>query len=225
MNRKTVALVPVKLNNERLPGKNTKAFDGGKPLINYILNTIKMVKCIDEIFVYCSDPAICDFLPPEVHFLRRDSQLDLNTTLILDVLQRFADDMDASIYVLAHATAPFLRATTIEKCVSAVLSGDHDSAMTVSPLHEFVWHNGLPLYDTMKIPRTQDIKKIFIETTGLYVYKKELITHGRRIGDNPCLIEVDSTEAVDINVPVDFMVAQQIFNQLTLTENLNNGRP
>ena len=26
--KKTVAFVPVKLNNERLPGKNTKSFDG-----------------------------------------------------------------------------------------------------------------------------------------------------------------------------------------------------
>lgn len=26
---KTVAVVPVKMNNERLPGKNTKCFDNG----------------------------------------------------------------------------------------------------------------------------------------------------------------------------------------------------
>lgn len=30
---KTVAVVPVKMNNERLPGKNTKCFDNGEPLI------------------------------------------------------------------------------------------------------------------------------------------------------------------------------------------------
>ena len=28
---KTVAFVPVKLNNERLPGKNTKPFHNGNP--------------------------------------------------------------------------------------------------------------------------------------------------------------------------------------------------
>ena len=39
--KKIVAFVPVKLNNERLPGKNTKSFDGGKPLIEYILGTHK----------------------------------------------------------------------------------------------------------------------------------------------------------------------------------------
>ena len=55
---RVVAFVPVKLNNERLPGKNTKAFDGGKPLIQYILNTLKETRGIDEIYVYCSEEAI-----------------------------------------------------------------------------------------------------------------------------------------------------------------------
>ena len=33
LNMKVVAFVPVKLNNERLPGKNTKVFEDGTPLI------------------------------------------------------------------------------------------------------------------------------------------------------------------------------------------------
>ena len=53
---KVTAFVPMKLNNERLPGKNTKAFTNGKPLCQYILNTLLKVKEIDEIYVYCSDP-------------------------------------------------------------------------------------------------------------------------------------------------------------------------
>ena len=44
---KTVAFVPIKLNNERLPGKNTKCFINGKPLITYILDTLKKVKVVD----------------------------------------------------------------------------------------------------------------------------------------------------------------------------------
>ena len=211
---KTVAFVPVKLNNERLPGKNTKAFQGGEPLIRYILSTLKQIKSIDEIIVYCSDPTICDFLPEGIKFLKRDAYLDLDTTLILEVLQYFARDVHADVYVLAHATAPFLKASSIEAGVRAVQSGKHDSAMTVTPMREFVWHNGQALYDTMKIPRTQDLKGTFAETTGLYVYTKNLIEQGRRIGNNPKLIEVSYAETVDINNPQDFVIAQQVFNQL-----------
>jgi len=34
---KTVAVVPMKLNNSRLPNKNIKEFTNGKPLCHYIL--------------------------------------------------------------------------------------------------------------------------------------------------------------------------------------------
>ena len=212
--KKIVAFVPVKLNNERLPGKNTKPFEGGEPLICYILKALRAVEGIAETYVYCSEPAIAAFLPDGVKFLQRDPVLDLNSTLILEVLQRFAEDVEADAYVLAHATAPFLSSATIAKGVEAVIHGGHDSAMAVAPLREFVWHEGRPLYDTTRIPRTQDLRALYTETTGLYVYTRELIGQGRRIGDNPRLLEVDPVEATDINEPIDFLVAQQIFNQM-----------
>ena len=111
--KKTVAFVPVKLNNERLPGKNTKAFDGGEPLITYILNTLKTVNNIDAIYVYCSDEEVVKYLPDGVGFLKRSHELDRNTTLILEVLEAFANDVEADTYVLAHATAPFISRQTI----------------------------------------------------------------------------------------------------------------
>lgn len=66
--KKTVAFVPVKLNNERIPGKNTKPFDGGEPLITYILNTLKTVDKIDAIYVYCSDEEVVKYLPDVLDF-------------------------------------------------------------------------------------------------------------------------------------------------------------
>ncbi len=35
-------------------------------------------------------------------------------------------------------------------------------------------------YDTKEIPRTQDLKPLYRETTGLYIYKNELITEEGR---------------------------------------------
>ena len=86
-------MVPVKLNNERLPGKNTKPFHNGQPLITYILETLRQVKGLDGIYVYCSDPSIQDYLPEGVTYLSRDKKLDLSSTSILDVLLAFANDV------------------------------------------------------------------------------------------------------------------------------------
>lgn len=46
---KTVAVVPMKLNNRRLPNKNIKSFTNGKPLSYYILSTLLIVGGIDEV--------------------------------------------------------------------------------------------------------------------------------------------------------------------------------
>lgn len=106
---KTVAFVPLKLNNERLPGKNTKAFKGGKPLLTYILETLTKADGIDEAYVYCSNEEVKKYLPDGIRFLKRSESLDTNSTLIIDVLKSFASDVDADIYVLTHATAPFIK--------------------------------------------------------------------------------------------------------------------
>lgn len=219
---KVIAFVPVKLNNQRCPGKNTREFDGGKPLIQYILDTLKKVNGIERIIVYCSDEAVREYLPEGVEYLWRSPELDRNETSILEVLKSFATDVPAEYYVLAHATAPFLRPQSIQKGLRAVLEGDYDSALSVTPCHDFLWENGKPMnYNVCEIPRTQDLPPLYIETTGLYIYSQKLILkHGRRIGDNPFMVEVGKIEATDINEPVDFEIANAVSQYLRQNERI-----
>ena len=212
--KKTVAFVPIKLNNERFPNKNITPFDNGEPLIHYILNTLKEVKNVDEVYVYCSDESICDYIPEGIKFLKRETYLDLSTTSFNEVLTTFADLVDADVYVLTHATAPFMSAESIEKGVDAVVSGEYDSALAVQKLQEFVWKDNKPFnYDVKHIPRTQDLPLMYTETCGLYVYTSDLIKNEkRRVGDKPYLVEVSKIEACDINTKDDFIVANAIFN-------------
>ena len=159
---KTVAFVPIKMNNERLPGKNTKEFSNGRPLISYILETLKQTKGIDEIYVYCSNPSIKEYIPEGVTYLQRDEYLDKSTTSFNEVLKYFARDVDADIYLLTHATAPFIKKESFEKGIAAVKSGDYDSALTVEKLQEFLWKDGKPFnYNPSRIPRTQDLEPYY----------------------------------------------------------------
>ena len=213
---KVVAFVPIKLNNERLPGKNTKPFTGGEPLISYILRTLLNVRNIDEIYVYCSDEKICQYLPEKIRFLKRDPYLDLSSTPFNEVLYSFAKLVPADIYLLTHATAPFMSAESMEKGIEKIISGEHDSALSVVRMQEFLWKDGKPMnYDPLHIPRTQDLPPIYKETCGLYVYNQRLmIEEKRRVGDNPFLIEVSDIEACDINTGDDFLIADAIFQML-----------
>lgn len=211
---KTVAVVPIKLNNERLPGKNTKCFDNGKPLVTLVLETLKKVKNIDEIYCYCSNNDIEEYLPEDVRFLKRDKSLDLSTTSITEVLLSFANTIESDVYILVHATAPFITSYSIEKGVESVLSGKYDSSLAVRRLQEFLWKDGEPFnYSLENIPRTQDLAPVFCETSGFFVYTRELIlNYHRRVGFNPYLVEVSKIEATDIDEQEDFEIANAIFN-------------
>lgn len=213
---KTIAIVPIKLNNERLPNKNIKPFDNGAPLCHYIFETLKQVKGIDEIYVYCSNPKIQEFIPLGVKFLRRSETLDQNTTKINEVLSAFAQDVPADVYVMSHATAPFISPQSIEKGLQAVLQQGFDSAFAVRKIQTFLWKDGKPFnYNLNNIPRTQDLPPIFEETSGFYIYRSEVITElNRRIGDNPYMVEVNAIESCDIDTQEDFDVANAIFKGL-----------
>ena len=213
---RTAAFVPLKLNNERLPGKNTKLLSDGTPLVSLILQTLQKVNNIDDIYVYCSNESVVDYLPSGVKFLKRSAHLDQSTTKINEVLSAFARDVPADVYVLAHATAPFLKPESIETGINKVCSGQYDSALTVHKMQEFVWKDGQPMnYDLAAVPRTQDLDPLFIETTGLYIYTHDLIVQrNTRIGDRPYLIEVSSIESLDINNPIDFEIADAVYTHV-----------
>ena len=213
---KIVAIVPMKLNNRRLPQKNTKPFTNGKPLCYYILNTLLHVKQIEEVYVYCSNPEIQEFIPEGVKYLRRSNLLDQDSTKMNEVLQCFAAEVPADIYVMTHTTAPFVRPESIQKGLDAVCSGMYDSAFAAKKLQDFLWKDSVPFnYSLDQIPRTQDLPAIYEETSGFYIYRNDVMTQkNRRIGDNPFIVEVGEIESTDIDEAEDFAIADAIFNHI-----------
>ncbi len=213
---KIVAIVPMKLNNRRLPQKNTKSFTNGKPLCYYILSTLLKIKKIDEVYVYCSNPDIKAFIPEGVKYLKRSKNLDQDTTKMNEVLNCFSKDVPADIYVMTHTTAPFVSIKSIEKGIDAVVSGDYDSSFAAKKLQDFLWKDGVPFnYELDNIPRTQDLTPLYEETSGFYIYKSEVIEKlNRRIGEKPYIVEVGEIESVDIDEAEDFEIADAIYNHI-----------
>lgn len=203
-----VAFVPVKLNSQRLPHKNVLPL-GGHPLCWHVCRCLTEVKDIDRVYVYCSDPEVKKYIPGNVEFLQRPSWLDGDRVKGFDIYQEFIRQVDADIYVLAHTTSPFLRATTVENALGQVVSGQFDSAFSAERIQTFAWHSGKPLnYDLDDVPRTQDIEPVWVETSGFYIFQKEIFTKfNRRIGFHPYIQEVSGAEALDIDEKKDYELA------------------
>lgn len=213
---KIVAIVPMKLNNRRLPQKNTKRFTNGKPLCSYILSTLLEIDKIDEVYVYCSNPEIKEFIPNKVKFLQRSESLDKDTTSMTEVLTCFTKEVPADIYVMMHTTAPFISKESIQKGLESVVSGKYDSSFAAKKLQDFLWMEGKPFNYTLdNIPRTQDLQPIYEETSGFYIYTHDVMTElHRRIGENPFIVEIGEIESIDIDEAEDFIIADAVYNHI-----------
>lgn len=208
---KTVAFVPIRLNSQRVAGKNLRSLSGS-PLMCHILRTLTAVEAIDEVYVFCSDESIRPLLPEGVQFLHRDPSLDSDTTLGREIYDRFTAEIDADLYILAHATSPFIRAATVAGALDKVRSGEYDSAFSAEKVQTFAWFEGRPLnYSLDNIPRTQTIEPVYVETSAFFIFSRELwCGRGRRIGDKPYMAVVDRIEGLDIDYPEDFAMAEII---------------
>lgn len=206
---KITAIMPIKLINERLPGKNTKLLSG-KPLLQYELDSLLAVGGFESIDVYCSDESVCAFLPEGVRFLKRPIELDLPTSNFTQIFVSYMNTVNSDIYVYAHATAPFISLNTIRECINAVKDQRYDSAFCAVKIQDFLWKDGKPLNFTAEnLPRSQELDVIYKETSGVYVFTKEtFVKYKSRIGKNPYIKEVSFIEAVDINEPSDFDLAE-----------------
>ena len=205
---KIVAFVPIKLNSQRLPNKNILPLMG-HPLCWHVCNTLNQISDIDEVYVYCSDPKVKEYIPDETIFLKRPTWLDGELVKGFAIYEEFIKTINADIYVLAHTTSPFIKVDSCKNALNHIISGEYDSAFSAERVQTFAWYKGQPInYDLTNVPRTQDMEPIWVETSAFFMFKKEIFTvYNRRIGFNPYIQEVSGIEAIDIDERKDYEMA------------------
>jgi CMP-N-acetylneuraminic acid synthetase len=215
---KIISFIPIKLNSSRLPGKNTKRFEDGTPLMSLVQATLLELKnggLIDAVYIYASDEAVKGFILPGAEFLRRPARLDGNGVRGAQIYSEFVKAVEADIYVLAHATSPFVAREHIAECVERVRDGSHDSAFCAKRIQNFLWKGGRPLnFELGDPPRTQDMEPVHMELSTPYVFtRKGFCELGGRTGRFPYICECSEIEAIDIDYAEDFELAGLVYER------------
>ena len=124
------------------------------------------------------------------------------------------DDAFAAAGITKEDFASFVTTNTMKECINAVANNEYDSSFCATVIQDFLWEDNKPLnFDATNLPRSQDLKPIYRETSGVYVFKREVFNLlKRRIGNNPYIKVVSFKEAVDINNPEDFSLAEALLN-------------
>ena len=206
--------MPLKLNSQRVPGKNFKDLLG-RPLYRWSLDTVRQLRdegVFDEVAVY-GGPGIMEHLPPDVAFYtERDVVVAQDgNALFRKMIQRLPNDV--AWCCIFNATSPFTRKTSFEKAMRAVVSGEYDSAASMQVIYGRLWdtYRSATNHDPRTCPRTQTQDPIYLESDAFWILQPSLmLEHGRRIGFRPWFQEVTDVELVDIDTAADWRLAERI---------------
>lgn len=209
-----VAVVPMRHNSERVPGKNYRDL-GGKPLFHWIVDTLLAVPTIDEVVIDTDSPTIIDDVAqvyPDVRVLLRPEHLRAGEIAMNDVLLNTAEQVEADVLLQTHSTNPFLSTATVESAIARfnAKENDCDSVFGVTRLQARLWTaDGKAVnHDPAVLLRTQDLDPIYLENSCFYIFTPEILRErGNRIGARPLLVETPPMEAIDIDEESDFQLA------------------
>lgn len=211
---KTVALLPMKANSERVRGKNFREFCG-KPLFRWMLDTLLEVQEIDQVIINTDARQILadNGLNDSDRVTIRDRKPEICGDFVSMNLV-IADDIanvEADTYLMTHTTNPLMSADTVRRALAAFheakTAGRADSLFTVDKVQtRFYRADGSAVnHDPDNLVRTQDLEPWYEENSNLYIFTREsFATTHARIGRKPTMYEGPYFESIDIDTPQDW---------------------
>lgn len=218
----------MKANSQRVKGKNFRPLHG-KPLFSWILDSLLALDEIDEVVINTDARHILaeNGLVESDRVRIRDRKPELcGDTVSMNLI--LADDLEAveaDTYLMTHTTNPMLSTATIRAALDSytagVAAGTADSLFTVNKIQtRFYREDGSPVnHDPDNLIQTQDLEPWFEENSNLYIFSRSsFAATNARIGKKPILHVMDMMEAVDIDTPEDWALAEAVAQIMTGNE-------
>ena len=216
MTERIVALVPMRHDSERVPGKNYRPM-AGQPLYRHIVSALLGCPDVSQVVIDTDSEVIkrdAAKLFPSVTVLDRPEHLRDGNVPMNDVLLNDVRQIPADLYLQTHSTNPLLKPATIQRAIREFRAHpEHDSLFSVTRIQARLWSAAsTPLnHDPAVLIRTQDLAPVYLENSCLYIFTRELLEErGTRIGSNPLLFEIDRDEASDIDEEQDFRMVEAL---------------
>ncbi|KAK3860892.1 hypothetical protein Pcinc_033092 [Petrolisthes cinctipes] len=216
-------LVLARGGSKGLPGKNLTVL-GGKPILLRCLEVMHKAKCLSRVWVSTDDVAVEECAKQGgacVH--RRASYTATDDASSLCAVQEFLKcHPEVCMVCLVQCTSPFLRPHYLQAGVARLVAGDLDSVFSVTRKRLLRWSEGNPTqalnFDPRQRPRRQDWDGELYENGMFYIAKSEVIMRGLLQGERSAYIEIPEEDSLEIDTPVDLIVAETWLAQRTTRE-------
>lgn len=218
MTKKITALLPMKGNSERVPGKNIKLFNG-KPLFTHILENLHASKYISEIIVNTDSEVISKLALQyeKVIIHQRPTELCGDFVSMNRIIEYDVQKSNKTHYLQTHSTNPLLKTSSIDKGIEMYfesITKGYDSVFSVTKLQTRLYdENCNPVnHNPKELLRTQDLPPLFEENSNFFIFSVDSFKNAdeKRIGQKPRMVTINKIEALDIDEPEDFLIAETI---------------
>lgn len=219
--------MPMKGTSERVPNKNLKDFNG-RPLYTYVLDTLLKSKYIHQVVINTDSETLKQSIFTDykeamhrILIVDRAPEVCGNYVSMNKVLEQDITAVHADVYIQTHSTNPLLTTTTIDEALKKMISfienkDVNDSIFSVSKIQKrFYNEDATPMNHDPKMLVTQHLPPIYEENSCFFIFTKQSFYNNEsRIGKKPYMYEIDKIEAVDIDEPQDFIIAEALYKLL-----------
>lgn len=214
MSKTITAVIPVKGNSMRLPGKNILPF-GSSNLLDHKIEQLKQVEEITDIIVSSDSDVMLEMAEKAgIQAISRPKKYADESVPFGNFLDHLCTVLPNDHILWACVTSPLVGPDLYKRAIRLYfekLKEGYDSLITLQPLHSFYFDKDGPLnFKTgLEHKNSEFLEPIYHFTNGINIAPKEKIAEWHyNFGSNPYKLMVDKREAIDIDDVYDYVCAK-----------------
>jgi CMP-N,N'-diacetyllegionaminic acid synthase len=215
---KVMIMVPARSGSQRVKNKNLRLLSG-KPLISYVLDTLKDSPYPVVVNSDCDD-ILALAQERGAGIFKRDPQYASDSATNDEFAYDFLQYLDCEYLVQVLPTSPFITKEEVDQFISTLINNDIDTLISVKDEQIGCVYEGQPLNfsKTKKNPPSQEMTPIKVYTTSLMGWKvSSYVDHYERLGSayhggdgKTEYFTMEGFSTVDIDTEADFRLAETI---------------
>ncbi|ENP7043807.1 acylneuraminate cytidylyltransferase family protein [Campylobacter coli] len=218
-------LLPMKGHSERVKNKNMKDFNGF-PLYHAIVRTLLKSSYVNKIFINTDSDIIASDVKKSfgdgIVIIKRPLEIQGDFVSMNDIIAYDLTQCDGEYFLQTHSTNPLLKTSTIDLAIKKFFDNLdlYDSLFSVTKVQtRFYDKNAKAInHNPQKLLRTQDLEPMYEENSNFYIFSKKSfeLAGKKRIGLKPQIFSMNKLEAVDIDNPEDFILAELLYKNRSI---------
>lgn len=213
-----LTIIPARGGSKGIPRKNIRMM-AGKPLIAYVIQNALKSRYNLDVVVSTDDEEInrisamfgAKIIERPRELARDDVILDpvvYHATTVMERKRKTKYD----VVITMQPTSPLLKVETLDRAIEFFIKEKYDTVISGVNHPHLSWM----IEDGMCVPRykkrlnRQFLPKNLLETGAFLISKREFIKENTRFGPNVWVFEIPEEEAIDIDSPQDWWIAEKL---------------